>query len=301
MLAPEHRERSRKIRVQIPQADNRKGRPGSRGGPSAHMGSMESQQLTLGGLLEALDAVPNDAQLYVAFGSAKRLGGFVRRHRPYVDGIALEPRLRETEFTATAGAFAALLRRAAFGLSWSTEDRPVDGFLSGWDTPVWVSTRHELSFEAVTGVEVVKDCAIIRTTNLAPVQGPTIQRISDEEAINRMRVEYLRRTGQDTVFAPAAERQLLRMAVNDRSDLLHRLDEAREELASFENSLQAKKDRVARLEEDVVRNEYLLGIRDDLPGDEPGCNGLCHRASDVGVYAPGDPVAYAHDSCPEHG
>lgn len=116
-----------------------------------------------------------------------------------------------------------------------------------------------------------------------------------------MRVEHLRRAGQDTVFAPAVEKQLLRMAVADRSDLLHRLDDAREDLASFENSLQAKKDRVARLEEEVARNEYLLGIRDDLPGDEPGCTGLCHRASDVGVAVAGDPVAYAHDSCPEHG
>lgn len=288
-------------RFKSSQSTIRRAVPGSRGGPSVHMGSMESQQLTLGGLLEALDAVPRDAQLYGSFGSAKRLGGFVRRHRPYVDGVALEPRMRETEDTATAGAFAAHLRRAAFGLSYSTEDRPVDEFLSGWHTPVWVSTRHELSFNAVTGVEMVKGCAVIRTTDLAPVQGPSLQRITDEEAINRMRVEYLRRTGQDTVFAPAAERQLLRMAVADRSDLLHRLEEAREDLASFEDSLQAKKDLVAKLEQDTARNDYLLGIRNDLPGDEPGCNGLCHRASDVGVAVPGDPVAYPHDSCPEHG
>lgn len=264
------------------------------------MGTMETQQLTLGGLVEALDAVPGDAQLFVSgFGSGVRLGG-LHRHRPFVDGLALEPTPRQDVEASTAGTYVEHLRRAAFGLVWSLSDSRDDEFPAGWDTPMWVSPRHEVKFHAVTGVEMVKGFAVIRTTNLAPVQGPSIQRISDDEAINRMRVEYLRRTGKDDVFAPAAERQLLRMAVNDRSDLLHRLDEARKDLADFENSLQAKKDRVARLEEDVVRNEYLLGIRDDLPGDEPGCNGLCHRASDVGVYAPGDPVAYAHNSCPEH-
>lgn len=263
------------------------------------MGCMEPQQLTLGGLVEALNAVPGDAELYVSFGSAKRLGG-VFRHRPFVDGLALEPVIRSYHDPSTVGAYVDYLRRVAFGVAYRFKDTRKDEFLTGWDTPVWVSTRHDLSFHAVTGVEMVKGCAVIRTTNLAPAQGPSIQRITDEEATNRMRVEYLRRTGQDTAFAPAAEKQLLRMAVNDRSDLLHRLDEAREDLASFENSLQARKDRVARLEEDLTRNDYLLGIRDDLPGDEPGCNGLCHRASDVGVYAPGDPVAYPHDSCPEH-
>jgi hypothetical protein len=37
-------------------------------------------------------------------------------------------------------------------------------------------------------------------------------------------------------------------------------------LASFEASLQAKKDRVVELERDAARHDYLLGIRDDLPG-----------------------------------
>lgn len=262
---------------------------------------MESQQLTLGGLVEALDAVPRDAQLYVSgFGSAKRLTG-VFRHRPFADGLALVPSLREHEDSATAGAYVEYLRRVAFGVAYRFTDHREDQFPTRWDTPVWVSTRHELSFNAVTDVEMVKGFAVIRTSNLAPVLGPSIQRISDEEAIHRMRVEFLRRTGQDTAFAPAAERQLLRMAVNDRSDLLHRLDAAREDLASFQSILQAKEDLVGKLEQEAARNDYLLGIRDDLPGDEPGCNGLCHRASDVGVYTPGDPVAYAHESCPEHG
>ena len=31
------------------------------------------------------------------------------------------------------------------------------------------------------------------------------------------------------------------------------------------------------------------------------CNGICVRASDVGVMVAGDPVAYPHPACPVHG
>jgi hypothetical protein len=31
------------------------------------------------------------------------------------------------------------------------------------------------------------------------------------------------------------------------------------------------------------------------------CDHLCMRASDVGVYVAGDPVAYEHPGCPVHG
>jgi hypothetical protein len=33
---------------------------------------------------------------------------------------------------------------------------------------------------------------------------------------------------------------------------------------------------------------------------EPGCDGLCVTAADVGVSVPGNPVAYAHPGCPAH-
>jgi hypothetical protein len=227
---------------------------------------MEPQQLTLGGLLEALDAVPRDAQLFVSgFGSGVRLSGRIFRHRPFVDGVQIEPSMRESDYTATAGAYLGYLRRSAFGLKWLTEDRADDEFPTGLDTPVWVSTSHELSFNAVTGVVKKKAFAVIQTTNLAPEQGPSIQRVSDDEAITRMRVEHLQRTGEETVFAPHIERYLIGMLPEDRTRVLQDLAEAREELDTFEASLQAKKDRVAKLERDAVRHDYLLGIRDDLP------------------------------------
>lgn len=35
--------------------------------------------------------------------------------------------------------------------------------------------------------------------------------------------------------------------------------------------------------------------------EEPGCNGVCLTAGDIGVPEYGNVVAYAHPDCPEHG
>lgn len=51
---------------------------------------MESQQLTLGGLIEALQEVPRDAPLFVSgFGSGARISSRIFRHRPFVDGVQI--------------------------------------------------------------------------------------------------------------------------------------------------------------------------------------------------------------------
>lgn len=71
--------------------------------------------------------------------------------------------MRESEYTATAGAYLDYVRRSSFGLKYLTEDRPDDEFPTTPDTPVWVSTSHELSFTAATGVEMVRGFAVIRT------------------------------------------------------------------------------------------------------------------------------------------
>ena len=260
-------------------------------------------QLTFRGLLDALAAVPQDAIVKLAgFGGGANPGPLFR-HRPFVDGLSITPTIARAALDLTAAEFIDVLRKAGPHTTWRGHGRDgfIDRFPAGPDTPMWVGTPHELTFYAVTGVEMKKGFAVIRTTDLAPVQGPSIQRVSDEEAINRMRVEHLQRTGEGTVFAPHVERHLLRMVAGGRSRVLLDLAEARQELESFGASLHSKKDLVAKLERDAARHNYLLGIRDDLPGATPGCNGICLRASDVGVSVPGDPVARAHDSCPEHG
>jgi hypothetical protein len=227
------------------------------------MGCMEKQQLTLGGLLEALDAVPRDAEVFIAgFGAARYPGGLFR-HRPFVDGISIRPAMSGKAETGTAGAFADRLRRAAFGLSWSFPDGRDDPHLTGWDTPVWAGTPHQLSFNAVTHIELVEGYAVIRTKDMAPVQGPKLQRIPDEEVGMRMRIvdAALHGDGEAKILAPKAERYLINYIPRDRSAVLERLAEAREELDNFEASLQAKRDLVARLEVDAARHDYLLGIQ----------------------------------------
>jgi hypothetical protein len=73
---------------------------------------------------------------------------------------------------------------------------------------MWVGTTHELRFHAVTSVETKKGFVVIRTTNMAPEQGPSIQRASDEEATNRMCVEHLQRMGEVNRLHPRAEEGL---------------------------------------------------------------------------------------------
>jgi hypothetical protein len=229
-------------------------------------------QLTLQGLIDALAAVPQDATVKLMGFGGNANPGALFRHRPFADGLSITPAFARPSYDLNAAEVADFLREFGPRKTWRGHghDGYLDPFPSRLETPVWVGTPHELSFNAVTGVELVKGFAVIRTTNLAPMQGPSIQRISNDEAITRMRVEHLQRTGETAAFADRTERQLLRMVVNGRSRALLDLEEARRELESFEASLQAKKDRVAKLERDAVRNDYLLGIRDDLPDTEHG-------------------------------
>jgi hypothetical protein len=260
-------------------------------------------QLTLQGLLDALATVPQDAIVKLSgFGSANN-PGVLFRHRPFVDGLAITPTITRPALETSVAEYVDFLRRTGPGLTWSKPGHTnfVERHPAGTETPMWVGTPYAVSFAAVTGIEMRKGFAVIRTTNMAPMQGPTLQRIPDEEVVNRMRVANLELYGKDIVLAAGPERHLINYIPKDRSAVLQRLGEAQEDLANFEASLQEKKDRVAKLEQDAARHDYLLGIRDDLPGAQPGCNGICHRASDVGVSVPGDPVAYPHDSCPEHG
>lgn len=260
-------------------------------------------QLTFQGLLDALGAVPQDAIVMLSgFGSGSS-PGVLFRHRPFVDGLSITPTIARAALQTTAAEYADFMRRTGPGLTSGRFVRAgfVDQHPAGADSPMWAGFLHTPSFNAVTGVEMVKGFAVIRTTNLAPEQGPPLQRVPDDEVINRMRVANIALHGEDIRLAPEAERHLMRYIPKDRTTVLQRLAEARHDLITFEASLQAKKDLVTKLERNATRHDYLLGIRDDLPGAKEGCNGICLRASDVGVSVPGDPVARAHDSCPEHG
>ncbi|MBG0738752.1 hypothetical protein IV500_04875 [Paeniglutamicibacter antarcticus] len=222
-------------------------------------------QLTFQGLLDALAAVPQDAIVkLVGFGPADN-PGVLFRHRPFVDGLAITPTIARAALDLTSAELIDFLVETGPDKTWRGHDGFLDRYPAGPETPMWVGIPYEVSFHAVTGVEMVKGFAVIRTTNLAPVQGPSLQRIPDHEVINRMRVSNLELHGDDVRKASAAERYLIRYIPKDRTAVLQRLVEAREELVTFEASLQEKKDRVAKLERDAARHDYLLGILDELP------------------------------------
>ena len=71
--------------------------------------------------------------------------------------------------------------------------------------------------------------------------------------------------GEANAHSPKVVKWLINMAARDRTTVRLDLEEARRDLDNFEASLQAKRDRVAKLEADAARNDYLLGITDDLP------------------------------------
>ena len=225
-----------------------------------------TNQLTLQGLLDALASVEQNATLMLAgFGSGS-YPGTLFRHRPFVDGLAITPSANRAR-SMSAAQYAEHLR--VFGLGRRLEimgHRPFeDQHPAGPNTPMWVSTSHDLSFNAITGVEMMKGFAVIRSVNLAPVQGPPIQRIPDGEVEARMqKVDELLR-GEANAHSPKVVKWLINMAARDRTIVRLDLEEARRDLDNFEASLQAKRDRVAKLEADAARNDYLLGITDDLP------------------------------------
>lgn len=229
---------------------------------------IECPQLTLRGLLEVLDAHPQHLVLKMTGFSMAENMGQVFRHRPYVDGLAIEPAVVIPKYSpeTTVGDYAAYLRRSAPGLVWGDKKHFKDPYPGSLNSPMWVSLQRDLSFNAVTGVDVVRGFALLRWVNMAPVQGPSLQRISDAEMVQRMRIADATLHGEAKALDPKAERFLIRYVAKERSAVLSRLEWAREDLASFDASLQAKRDLVAELELEAAHHDYLLGIRDDFPG-----------------------------------
>jgi hypothetical protein len=236
------------------------------------MKPMTADQLTLAGLINELSQVPLDAPIRLAgFGSAA-MPGELFRHRPYVDGLAIRPTMVRSNTDASADEYIGELRRHGLGKTWweTIWEGPqrvqfVDRHPATFETPMWVSVPGEISFNAITGVEMVKGFAVIRSVNLAPMQGPTIQRIPDEEVERRMQKVDEQLRGEATTHSPKVVKWLINMASRERTTVRLDLGEARSDLVNFEASLQAKRDRVAKLEADAARNDYLLGITDDLP------------------------------------
>lgn len=218
-----------------------------------------TKQLTLGELLAALDAMEQSLPVHMAgFGLATSPFGF-GRHRTHADGLAIHV-FHDRSGTWTVGRLATRLRKRL-------SPKPRGEYVATLDTPVWAQPATQLQFNAITGVEVLKGRAVIRSRNVAPAYGPTLQRVPDEEALDRMRAAEELRSGQARTGEPAkTERWLLRCLPAERTATLLRVAEARHELAQYESRLAELKENVVTAEATAAEIDYILGITETLPG-----------------------------------
>jgi hypothetical protein len=126
------------------------------------------------------------------------------------------------------------------------------------EAPLWLSAEHELEFRAVTGVEVIKDAAYLRWVDVAPVQGPALQRITDVEVLRR-NAELSGRTDANLDPASGGNRWMLDQIPRERDRTRNRLLEATAALAKLARE-------VTELEAASARYDYTLGLTDVHPG-----------------------------------
>lgn len=212
-------------------------------------------QLNIGGLIAALELLPDSRMPLIIGGfGAANIPAQMGPHRTGCDGLAIDGALQRMS-SMTVERFVAVLRRQVQNYSRSAEHPPT------LDTPVWVrpGTEHhpeELSFHAVTGVDIVRGRAVLRSTDLAPLQGPALRRITDEEALRRIHET------DDWPNPHAGEKKsrwLLEVLPGDRAAARVRLEETR-------NRIEALRRQLPGMEADLARADYILGITDTAPG-----------------------------------
>ena len=224
-----------------------------------------TEQLTLGELTDALTAMPSNARVALAGFSGAGSPGQLIRHRAGVDGVAIAPAYRRAENMFTVEQYLTVLRGAVGMVApWINDHHPVT-----LDTPVWVSSNDPIGFHVVTGVDLVRgkvvdQLAVIRSVNTAVIEGPTVQRVSDEEATERMVLWHEARTGERIVLEPKSAQALLHMNVSGHGNRHRDLADAEHDLADYENELARLRSRVADARTSIAQNHYILGISDDL-------------------------------------
>ena len=215
-----------------------------------------AEQLTVGQLIAALDEIPGNPLVRIAgFGSAD-VPGDLRRHRSHIPDLAIEVVYQRMNWVTVERFKMMLLQHTT---------QPVTKFNPNpttLDSPAWVrpSLEHEQSFNAVTGVDFVMDHAVIRSENAAPLQGPALQRISDEELLRRNHELTARglEVAPDLDADTKVNRWLLRTIPRERTAARVRLEESRADLAKLLHE-------IPRMEAEAARYDYLLGITDTLP------------------------------------
>ncbi|MET4143919.1 hypothetical protein [Arthrobacter sp. UYCo732] len=227
---------------------------------SAHITAMTAPttQLTVRQLIDALSAIPDNPLVIIAgFGTAN-VPGNLRRHRAHLPDVGIEV-VYDRMNSVTVNRLTFMLHQHA--------TQPVSKFNPNpttLDSPVWIrpSMEHEKSFFAVTRVDSFKGHAVIRAENVAPVQGPSIQRVSDEELLRR-NSEFTRSPDKEPnldVESPV-NRWIFRAMPTERTAARLRLETARADL----EKLVAE---IPQLEAECAQFDYVLGVTDTPPVSE---------------------------------
>lgn len=214
------------------------------------------KHLTIRELIAALNEIPDNPLVIISgFGTAN-VPGNVRRHRSHLNDLGIEV-VYERMNSKTVERFTRELSQHA--------TQPVTKFNPNpatLDSLAWVrpSMETEQSFFAVTGVDVVKGYAVIRAKNVAPVQGPSVQRVSDEELLRRNAEIHppANKAERDLDSSTAFNRWLLRAIPADHSAVRLRLEETRAELEKLTAAL-------PKMEVEAARIDYILGITNEAP------------------------------------
>ncbi len=209
-------------------------------------------QLTIGGLLAALDELQGSIPVHVAGFGNDSAPFELRRHTPRGNGTAIHAR-GDRDGIMSVGRFKVMLAQHA-----SQSRTPSNPDPTTMDSPLWVGGHSlHLEFRAVVGVGVFGGIAHLQWVDVAPVQGPSLQRITDVEVLLR-NAELAGRTDPNLDPESAGNRWLLAHMPKERDRARVRLSEARNELARIARE-------VAALETTAADYDYTLGLTDVSP------------------------------------
>jgi hypothetical protein len=211
-----------------------------------------AEQLNIGQLILALDAIPGNPLVGIDGFGADIVPGDLHRHRSHIPDLAIEAVYQRMSWKTVERFKVMLQQHASEPISkWNPHPTTLD-------SPVWVrrSTEYEKSFLAVTGVDLFEDRAVIRSENMAPLQGPAIQRIPDVEVLRR-NAELAGNPDADLDVKKETNRWMLDTIPKERDAARVRLNEARDRLAKLIQE-------IPRMEAESARYNYTLGITDTL-------------------------------------
>lgn len=211
----------------------------------------QGTQLTIGGLVAALDELPGGILIQAAGFGNNGVPHELSRHRTKDHGVVIRTRYERAPFM-TVDRFKLMLIQ--HGSQPVTKFNPTPATM---DSPLWVGGVLALEFRAVTGVEALGDSAYIRWVDVAPVQGPALQRIPDVEVLRR-NAELAGRTDPNLDPESPGNRWLLEHMPKERDRARVRLSEARTALEKITRE-------VASLEATTADYDYTLGLTDVNP------------------------------------